>query len=141
MGRDLISRILYAPDELLTPYDGHRRDPHNGSLQMRCSKITSAIDKLSVNKKKPNCTASFHENLGAQHQSSNQLPCGGGRYAMLLLHNIVVTFCTCTISASRGGIGLGAVANSSEGTGLSLLLSFIIIIICLTIAQGVQRMP
>ncbi len=66
---------------------------------------------------------------------------------MLLLHNNFVIFCTCTISASRilddvpnrGGIGLGAVANSSEGTGLSLLLSFIII--CLTIAQGVHRMP
>jgi hypothetical protein len=85
MGRDLISRMLYAPDDeymgLLTPYDGHRRDPHNGSLQMRCSKITNAIDKLSVDKRNQIARLPFTKTwaLSINRQRSSRVAVDGTR--------------------------------------------------------------
>jgi hypothetical protein len=85
MGRDLISRISCAPDDaymgLITPYDGHRRDPHNGSLQMRCSRITDAIDKLSVDKRNQIARLPFTKTwaLSINRQRSSRVVVDGTR--------------------------------------------------------------
>jgi hypothetical protein len=99
----------FTKGDLLTPYDGPRRDSRNGSVCMHCSRVTNAIAKLSAQKQAQISKLQFTKTwaVSVNRQRSCRVVVDGTISASPILDDV----------PNRAGIGLAAVANSSEGTG------------------------
>jgi hypothetical protein len=99
----------FKKGDLLTPYDGPRRDSRNGSISMHCSRVTNAISKLSAEKQAQISKLRFTKTwaVSVNRQRSCRVVVDGTISASPILDDV----------PNRAGIGLAAVANSSEGTG------------------------
>jgi len=116
-GRGLFVRSQarsFKKGDLLTPYDGPRRDSRNGSLSMHCSRVTDAISTLSGVKKAAISQLRFTKTwaVSVNRQRSCRVVVDGTISASPILDDV----------PNRAGIGLAALANSSEGTGSFTIL-------------------
>ena len=134
-GRGLFVRSQarsFKKGDLLTPYDGPRRDSRNGSLSMHCSRVTNAISTLSAVKKVQISQLRFTKTwaVSVNRQRSCRVVVDGTISASPILDDV----------PNRAGIGLAALANSSEGTG-SFTIGLFIITLIITITQAILRIP